>query len=403
MNARSHNEILLWFELHPCEQCGNPMGERDFEMTGSDLGGGRAARVYTGECKQCGNHRRLQFELPQAWIQGLGDGPSAIIDADQFIAHGERLAARAPADPAALDPDAFFAANGALGRAITMIEEALKLRPSAAASLQPRLADLQSRRQRYAGLVAGMNARRKASGGPAAPAPTRFSREALDAHKRWLAAGRSGPGRLVLEGTGLGGMKLGSSKLGGARLVRVDLDGATLDFSNLAGAELVDCTAVGANFAHSVFDDAVLERCRFERAELGLCDLRDVRIDGGRFGKLSADRAVWNRAQVRGVDLRDALLGDSVLDGAVFEDCDLRGADLSRVTAALRELCSTLNATFRRCDLRGARIEGRRLDNTRFIDCKLAGITGVPVLEGTYLIENCDLSASAVQAMWGKP
>jgi uncharacterized protein YjbI with pentapeptide repeats len=414
MKARSDKEILLWLELHPCERCGNAMGEQDFERHDRDLGGGRAAYEYSGTCAKCGNVRSLRFELPQAWVDGYGgDQPSELIAADELLRKAEQLATGVPDSPDSLVPEQFFDNNRRLAGAIALLGEVLKFIPARAAevpasaffspagdadrrsdpsryqrsALEARVAALRQQRDRYGKLSAQMSAR---SGAGKAPPAARFDRAALDAHKQWLARGQQGEGRLVVEGIGLAGLKLGSSKLGGARLVRVDLDRAVLDFANLKGAELVDCSAIGTNFAHAIFDDAVLERCKFERADLGLCDLKDVRIVGGSFARAGADRSVWNRAYAGRVDFRDMLFGDAVLDGVVFEDCDMRGADLSRVNEVLRGLCTTLNATFRRCDLRGAKIEGRRLDNTEFVDCQLAGIVGMPVIEGPYTVTGGD-------------
>ena len=222
-----------------------------------------------------------------------------------------------------------------------------------------------------------------------------FTKEALVAHEQWLARGKQGAGRFVVEGSSVGGLQLGSLKLAGARLVRVDFERSRLDFADLRGAELVACTAMQANFEHAKLDGATLERCTFSDARMILSNFADGRITGGDFRRANADRGAWNRIKIKNADLRELKFGDCVLDGAVLEGCDLRDAKLGRVTPVLRSLCSTMNTTFLRCDLRGANLEGRRLDGTRFIECKLANVQGKPLIEGSVVIERPDFSGDA--------
>jgi uncharacterized protein YjbI with pentapeptide repeats len=416
MRARSAAEIAVWFEHHPCERCGTVMEEREFDQASTRLPGGGAQRTYVAACKQCGNDRRVDIEVPATWPalevgEIGGDQPSQMFTADELLALAERAAAGVPDQPAGLDRERFFASNAKVAQALRFLREARKFPGYQRPDIDRRIDELQRQRQRYSALAASMSG--PGNSGGRTPAATGFSRALLDAHKQWLARGRTGAGRMVLDGASLGGLKLGSVKLGGARLTRVTLDGATMDFCNLAGAELIDCSAVQTNFSHSILDGALLQRCRFERAALGLCDLVDTRIEGGSFRGAGADRGKWQRVTASGADFRDVRFGDAILDGSRFEGCDFRDADLGRITPALREITSTFNTSFIRCDLRGARLEGRRLDGTRFIDCKLAGVVGKPVIEGNYVVERPDFSASgdgsdvrtaaAVQALWGKP
>ncbi|HUJ62875.1 MAG TPA: hypothetical protein VLX92_30440, partial [Kofleriaceae bacterium] len=73
---------------------------------------------------------------------------------------------------------------------------------------------------------------------------------------------------------------------------------------------------------------------------------------------------------------------------AEFTDCDFRGADFSNVKDLLG---SSFEAVFVRCDLRDTRWQGRELHCVRFVDCKMAGVTGTPELAST-AIERPDLS-----------
>jgi uncharacterized protein YjbI with pentapeptide repeats len=415
MKARTLEEMELYLAQQPCEQCGTVTNASELAKSVT-ADGDRATYVYAGVCRRCGTQRRVEFDAPRGWpkLDGFaygGDEHSELLTREQWLAIAERELAGAADDPSNLDPDAFFASNGALGRALAQLVEANKLGQDAA--LTTRIAEVRRKRERYATLSAAMSARRASGGGGGAPTSSTFGKDALVAHEQWLARGRKGPGRLQLDGSGVGGLSLGNIKLGGAQLVRVNFDRATIDFANFTGAELRECSARSTNFAHTKFDDARIENCNFEGARMVLTDCKDVKIQGGTFRGANADRGLWNRISIKHADLRDMRFGDCVLDGSLLEDCDLRGADLARVSPTLSSLGSALNTTFRRCDLRGAKLEGRRLDGTKLIDCKLAGVIGKPAIEGPYTVERPDFSAAGdgsdirgaadVHALWGKP
>jgi len=441
MKARSTAELDLYIAEHPCSQCGTPPREADLHVKTAVTAGG-AHHTYSGSCRKCGNPLHFEIDGPSEWpdlpafVYG-GDQPSQLFAPDQLLAIAEREARAVPAQPDPGKPTLFFEHSARLGRAIGLIDEVRKFIPAGGDAvpeaaftgpagaadrrahadryrrgwLDQRIAELRGLRQRYTAQAGA--AGQQAATAPPAPLKIRFGSESLAAHKQWLQRGRTGEGRMVLEDEQLGDLRIGDVKLAGARLVRVRLDRVVADFADLRGAELVDCSAEGSNFTHAKLDDAVLEGCRFTAARMALTSLCDARIEGGVFREASADRGSWNRLTARRVDFRDTLFGDCILDGALLEDCDLRGARLGRVHELLTDLCSTMNTTFRRCDLRGADLAGRRFDGTRFIDCKLAGVTGVPVIEGDYLVERPDFSAAgdgsdvrtaaAVHALWGKP
>lgn len=413
MKARTYEELALYIEEHPCARCGTPARVDALEIEHAQAASGLPLHTYVGRCASCGAELRYAFERPERWptrtgplVYG-GNEPSELFTAKEWSAIADKMFAAAPADPSNLASAPFFEAIGRLNRARAALVEATK----GGLDVTAKAAQVQARLDRYIALRDAMNARNEAA--PPAPTKVSFGREVLKAHEAWLARGRTGDGRLVLENAGIGGMALGNLKIDAVRLVHVSFDGGTVDFASLRGAELIDCSAERTNFSHSVFDEASLVRCRFGRASLVHADLKDVRIEGGDFRACNADRGRWNRVKATGVDFRGMRFGDCVLDAVIFEGCDLRDANLSRIQDILTELCSTLNATFRRCDLRGASFEGRRFDNTKFIECAFAGVKGKPRLEGGYTVERPDFSPAgdgsdirgpeAVYALWGTP
>ena len=416
MRARSAAEIAKWFDHHACERCGTFTPERDMELTSSRLPDGGGVREYSVTCRGCNELRRVRIEVPPRWprLDGNAIGgpePSQLFSPDELLALADRMVAGIPADPAGLAPVVYFQLDNRIVDAVMFVEEILKFIPADAdavpdaapaeryqrAALVAHAASLRRLRERYLAHLPQMKARsRRITPGPpvVAAGSQTVSQQELEAHRRWLARGSSGKGRLVLESASLAGMKLAGVRLGGASLTRVDLDLATLENANLAGAELTECTARGANLANATLDAATLTGCRFDGAFLILCDLIGVTIAGGSFRDAAADRARWNDARIHRASFRDAQLGDSVLDGALFEDCDLRKIDLAHVTEALRDVCTTFGTSFVRCDLRGANFAGRCLDCTRFIDCKLAGITGVPIVESPCVVTGADFTGA---------
>jgi uncharacterized protein YjbI with pentapeptide repeats len=412
VKVRSENELELYIEEHPCAACGTRTSVLQLAYSGA-ADGALAHHVYSGTCAKCGAALRYELDGPYPWPElplftyGAAD-PSEAFTSAELLSIAERYAAEAPEDPAGLETDVYFKHVRQLGRAIGLHEDVAKV-PGETVD-EALVASLRARRERYLAISPEMNARHKATTKQVSMGT--ITGEKLKAHEAWIARGQKGDGRLVVENASAGGLKLGNVKLSGARLTRISFDGATVDFARFLGTELVECTAVGTNFAHTNFDGATLDRCTFDRARMTLSDFKDGKVTGGSFRGATADRGAWNRIVIKGANLQELEFGDCVLDGAILEDCDLRQANFGRVTPSL-DLCSMLNTTLRRCDLRGSIFDGRRLDGTRFIDCKFAGITGNPAIEGNYVVERPDFSArgdgsdirsaAEVYAIWGKP
>ena len=110
--------------------------------------------------------------------------------------------------------------------------------------------------------------------------------------------------------------------------------------------------------------DAVLRRADLRRADLGLADLRGADLRGADFSGAFLGHADLRRAVLRRADLHGAALGSAVLRGA-----DLRGADLS-------------HADLRGADLSGAQLRRAHLgqavcSDTSFGDVDLSAVKGL--------------------------
>jgi uncharacterized protein YjbI with pentapeptide repeats len=154
------------------------------------------------------------------------------------------------------------------------------------------------------------------------------------AHAAWLARGRTGDGRLVIEDENLQGAEA-PFDLRGARFVRCDLGGCRFEQMTLHDLELVDCVVHAGVLHTSSFNNARFERTSFRGADLRMTRAPGLRMAGGDLAAARLDNAIWAKAELRGVDLRGARLVDTVFDDTVFVDCDLRDVDLRREDLAL--------------------------------------------------------------------
>jgi uncharacterized protein YjbI with pentapeptide repeats len=152
-------------------------------------------------------------------------------------------------------------------------------------------------------------------------------------------------------------------------LSALDLDDLDLSGATFRRASIDSCHMAASILARACFDGAGIDRCNLARANL--------------------ERSSWCAARVTGTRLAGAVMVDTMLDAAVFVDCDLRGVDMSIVNRGA--LATSVRAEFIRCDLRESKWDHRVLSGVRMTDCRLHGTHGTPVLDGTE-IERADLS-----------
>jgi hypothetical protein len=120
--------------------------------------------------------------------------------------------------------------------------------------------------------------------------------------------------------------------------------------------------------------DAVLRRADLRRAALGLADLRGADLRGADFSGAFLGHADLRRAVLRRADLHGAALGSAVLRRA-----DLRGADLSHADLRGADLS---HADLRGADLSGAQLRRAHLgqavcSDTSFGDVDLSAVKGL--------------------------
>lgn len=131
LDARSHNEAMLYVVLRACRTC----GERARDITDEiDVRDGAVHTEYAAVCRRCGDTHRYVFRLPerdpQAGVDEVvygGSEPSKIIDAGEWLGVADRLAAGGfgPAGPQPSDRG-----NRALAlAAAAAVDEVLKFIP----------------------------------------------------------------------------------------------------------------------------------------------------------------------------------------------------------------------------------------------------------------------------------
>ncbi|MGN6108367.1 MAG: pentapeptide repeat-containing protein [Kofleriaceae bacterium] len=132
-----------------------------------------------------------------------------------------------------------------------------------------------------------------------------------------------------------------------------------------------------------------LENCDFGASALLDADFDASRVESCDFGRANLSSSSWSTARASRTSFAGAMMTDTRIDHMTFADCDLRGADFSVVNRG--GLATATGALFLRCDLRETNWNARWLSSVRFVDCKLHGTFGRPVV-GMIDIQRADLS-----------
>lgn len=151
-----------------------------------------------------------------------------------------------------------------------------------------------------------------------------------------------------------------------ARIVAADVSGQDLTGIDFTDCVIDDLAAHDANFRGASFVDTTLRRVNAPSFRAPRTRLRNVVLDGSRFGSADFVEANWQSVHIsnsklgfvnlRGADLRDVLFTDCAID-----ELDLSGAKVSRLafentTVGTLELA---NSKFTDVDFRG--LEMRRI------------------------------------------
>jgi uncharacterized protein YjbI with pentapeptide repeats len=206
----------------------------------------------------------------------------------------------------------------------------------------------------------------------------------LRAHRAWVVGGCRGEGRFVARRAQLVDAKTYGLMLSRAIFDECDLTGALIEYSNLEFVEITDCIANAGSFYNSRLMNASLQRTRFERTNLRACWFTDAKVVDCTFDSADLDMSNFVGASVVTSSFRDARLADTQIDRASFEHCDLRGAKLSD---------QVYGSQFVDCDFRRANLDRLKIKDTRFIRCKLAGVSGRPIIEGPFEIVDGDFAS----------
>lgn len=207
------------------------------------------------------------------------------------------------------------------------------------------------------------------------------------AHYAWASRGRTGEGRLVLEGEDLQDARTNGKDFSYSKIHRCTFDGAEMVYSIFDGGEIRECSVLGSTFQHARFRDARIERTRFEGADLRESWFLRAQVEHCNFDTASLRGGNFVSALVADCSFRGANLEEVQLDKGQFRHCDFRDAKLGNDLAH--------DALFEDCDFRGADFDRRRLKDTVFTRCKFAGITGMPTVEGAYSVIDPDFSINA--------
>jgi len=136
----------------------------------------------------------------------------------------------------------------------------------------------------------------------------------------------------------------------------------------------------GDVLAKSALAAPVLERCRFERADVAdstwkRARLLDVELDGGDAANARWLEAAWRRVRARSVRMTGFDGSDGRYEDVAFEDCRLDYAffQRARFKTTRFERCNLQSAELEGADLRGAVLRDCDLSNANLVRARLVG------------------------------
>ena len=217
-----------------------------------------------------------------------------------------------------------------------------------------------------------------------------FSLAALKFHEKWLAEGDvDGAQRMTGKGIDINGRNLSDRDLSRVEVQHITFDRASLTRSHWREASIDGAQGFQSHWESARITSAVLARSTFASSKFIDTHFCDSYVQQTKFISCDLSRSLWGGARISYVQFIRSTLVDVSLDDALIADCVFTGCDLS--ATRLGPLGTTCGAVFLRCDLRDTNWEGRDLFRARFVDCKMAGVRGIPLVGGI-VIEAPDLS-----------
>jgi len=264
-----------------------------------------------------------------ALLTGLGSEEDALSAGGEIASAVARSSPRATGDPAprydGLPTKPGLPRQGADGRNLLDTPHLGKARGSAgsavagsSAAASPRTMPVEGERSE-AGTKAGSKRTRNKE--------WKWDTTNPDKLYRWRYGDQEHPN---LRGRDFGDADLQFVDLAHADLQDASFDGAKLAYADLRSANLKDAVLNATNLHDTDLRDADLQGTTMEMVFLFGVDLRGANLRGARLGCQDCNRlSVVMYSNLNGADLRGAHFGNSRIYDSVFEEADLRGADLA--------------------------------------------------------------------------
>ena len=138
--------------------------------------------------------------------------------------------------------------------------------------------------------------------------------------------------RANLDGADLSGLHLFKANLSGASIRNAQLDGAELSGANLEGANLEGTSLTAAGLGMASLKGVNAFSADLSGATLSGADLSDASFSCAKLIGARLREADLTSTDFRSAELRDAELSKCRVDGACFDEADLRGARLRAIT-----------------------------------------------------------------------
>jgi hypothetical protein len=127
------------------------------------------------------------------------------------------------------------------------------------------------------------------------------------------------------------------------------------------------------------------------------CDLEDIVFDHCfaacvQFVAASLKQVTFLKCNLQGTSITDAKIENTVVEDSWLTRCMFTPGTHMGAPQKYLHAGQTNGAVFEDCDLRGVKLDGRDLSGATFIRCKLAGATGAPRASEGLVLQDCDLS-----------
>lgn len=166
---------------------------------------------------------------------------------------------------------------------------------------------------------------------------------------------------------------VGRLDFAGERLIEADLSGLNLSGADLSGANLSRANLTGAQLMGANLEGAVLYEAVLDQAELTAANLKGANLEG-----VSGERVGMGGVQAQGASMLAARLVDSSLvagnfNGALLTRAELRGCRLREADFTNADLTG---ADMRAVEMAETRVQGACFDEADLRGSVLAGVRG---------------------------